>query len=801
MSEQSARSLRGTALVQLLAADKATRAAAAAADQWLDLYRRAAGETLSEPHLDLLLREALEAIARILSADAVSLLLANEEGTALVSRAAFGLDREVDLSLSISAGAGAAGPILATGQPRIIEDLTQTQVISDVLRSSGQRSFVGVPLSCAGRTLGVLHATRKRTSSFDQDDVELLTRFAEPIAAAIERVRLFAAERTARRMAERVTERIRGLQRITAALVAAVTVNEVCEIIIDEAVPGETDRGEQAIWMLRDSHLVLVAGFGESAEYPEIPLDPSLPAAEILRDGVPLFVETRIELSRRWPVLAEGATSAFAALPLAVEGRRLGVMAVGFRDEHRFEPDEREYLKAVAEQAAVALARAESREALQEARAIAESQRAQLDFLAAASARLSESLDLNVTLETVADLGVPRLTDRCVFFLLEEGKISKRLFGPELSADEWQLLEGTGSTLSAVTGVGAVIRTGRSQDGKDRDDSMLVASARSPEHLSPQGEAASGALLILPLRTRGRILGALAFVNRGERAMDEETRALAEELSWRAALAIDNAILYGTESHVAHRLSRSLLPARLPVIKGLDVAVRYQAGSVGIDVGGDFYDIFETDHGRYIVVIGDVQGKGVEAAVVTGLARHTVRASARYDTSPAALLQRLNEAILRNIVESDADIDQPWTDARLCTAAIVRLERRGSGWSGTVSSAGHPVPLLRQSGGEVKGVCRPGLLLGLRRDPLYEETVFALPPNSVLVLYTDGVSERHTGSEMFGSEGIAGVLRNGGDSSALITNNILGASLLHTARRVDDLVVLTIRAEPSDEAY
>ena len=152
MSDQPA-SVPRRSLSELLAADKATRDAVAAADRWLDIYRRAAGETLSEPSLDLLLKEALKAIARLLGADAASLLLANEDGSALVSRAAFGLVRELDTSVSIPAGAGVSGPILANGEPRVIDDLTQENVLSDVLRSSEQRSYVGVPLSSGGRIL------------------------------------------------------------------------------------------------------------------------------------------------------------------------------------------------------------------------------------------------------------------------------------------------------------------------------------------------------------------------------------------------------------------------------------------------------------------------------------------------------------------------------------------------------------------------------------------------------------------------------------------------------------------------
>lgn len=371
---------------------------------------------------------------------------------------------------------------------------------------------------------------------------------------------------------------------------------------------------------------------------------------------------------------------------------------------------------------------------------------------------------------------------------------------PELSADEWRLFEESESTLSALSGVGAVIRTGQAEYLKDLDDWMLVARARSPEHLELLRRVGFGGVLILPLRTRGRILGVLAFVNRKGRAMDEETRALAEELSGRAATAIDNAARYASESHVAQRLAQSLLPARLPTVRGLDLAVRYRAGSAGIDVGGDFYDIFKIGNEAFMVVIGDVQGKGVEAAAITGLARHTVRASARYEVSPAALLRGLNEAIIENIVESGASIDQPGTYARLCTAVIARLERRGQKWSATVSCAGHPSPLLRRPGGRVENLCESGLLLGVRPQARYDETVAELVPGSVLVLYTDGVSERHSDDNMFGSEGIAEVLGGIADSASRIANDILEAALSYASRREDDLVVLAIRVDqPSSQ--
>jgi len=792
---------------ELLAADIAMRAAAAAADRWLDHYRRVASETVSEPQLDELLREALASIARLLRSDAVSLLLANDEGTELISRAAFGLTREVDLSVSIPAGAGVSGGVLATGQPRFIDDLRETEVLSEVLRSSDQRSYVGVALSAGGRTVGVLHATRGRVAPFEDDDARMLMHFAAPLAAAIERVELFKTEREARRQAEEATaearrsaERVRGLQGVTAALAGAATVSEICHIIISHAVEGTTEGGVRAIWMRFDERLVLVGGVGASGDYPEIPLDQSLPAKESLEQGGPLFVETREEILRRWPVLASEPTTAFAVLPLIVQGRPLGIMAVGYRADHSFEPEEREYLTSIAEQAAIALARVEAQTALEEARRVAEERREQLRFLAEASDLFNRSLDLDVTMKTVAALGVPRLTDRCALYLVDPihpTRVEKRVIGPPLSHDEWELFERSGATVTTLGAVGTVIQTGVPQHIEDLNDSLLAAAAESPEQLELLVRVGFGGILLLPLRTRGRILGALAFVNRRGRAMDPETVSLAEELAARAAVAIDNALMYGREAHIARLLIDSLLPSRLPNVPGLDIAVHYQPGSQGLEVGGDFYDVIALDDDACLVVVGDVQGKGVEAAAVTGIARTTIKAATRFETSPAAVLGHLNATLIQHIVDRAPDEAHPWDSARLCTAAVVRLVRRRHkpGWRATVASAGHPLALVRRHDGTVVQVGRPALMLGVEANPTYKESIVALAPGSKIVLFTDGVTDGDPGRGPLGTDGVAALLGEADGSAAEVTTRIAQAAMRGVSIH-DDLVVLTVGVQP-----
>src|SRR5580658_584301 len=640
-------------LARLVTARQAIRSATAS-DHWLDPD----GSSPTGTSLAALLEGALQAIAGVLEADTVRLLLGDDEGTELFGRAAWGLDTDAGPATSLPAGSGLPGTVLRSDEPGLLLALTPAEAADASIGSSSARSYIGVPLQADERRLGVLQATSRARDAFDRSDLELLALLAEPITSAIDRARLFRSEQSARSDADearsranRSTERLRGLQRITAALASTSTVSEVCSIILDEAGAGGTqESGERAIWMFDDSRLVLVAGSAVSMGYPEIPLDPSLPAAETLRTGLPIFVETRAEVARRWPVLADSPTVSFAALPLIVEGRRLGVLAVGFREEHTFSPAGRDYLTTIAEQAAGALARAEATAALQEARDLADLRRDQLAYLAQASARLAGSLDLEVTLRTIAELIVPRLTDRCALYLVDGKTITKQVLAPaELTADEVELFERDNPTLSALGGAGAVVRTGEVLHIPEIHDAMLVARARSSAQLDLVRRVGLGGLLLLPLRARGRNLGVLAFVNRPGRPISQFDRALGEELTARAGLALDNALAYQREADVASRLSATLRPSRLPDIEGLDLAAHYEAGTTNLDVGGDFYDFFQVGPRSWLVAVGDVQGKGVEAAAVTGLVRHTIKSAAVFESSPAQLLRHLNQAHIRHI--------------------------------------------------------------------------------------------------------------------------------------------------------
>jgi sigma-B regulation protein RsbU (phosphoserine phosphatase) len=228
---------------------------------------------------------------------------------------------------------------------------------------------------------------------------------------------------------------------------------------------------------------------------------------------------------------------------------------------------------------------------------------------------------------------------------------------------------------------------------------------------------------------------------------------------------------------LAKTLQESLLPAVPPDIPGLDVAGCYRSAGCGDEVGGDFYDVFETRDGDWVVVIGDVQGKGASAAVVTALARYTLRATAIRLDLPARVLETLNDVLLRD--GGDAS----------CTVAYARLQRGpASSWRMTLACAGHPLPFLVSPGSPPVTVGHPGMLLGLLDGVEVSDAAVTLAPGDAVVFYTDGVTEARCGSDFFDDDRLAAVL-----------HDIGGAGAQEIARRVVDVVVAFQNGQPRDD--
>jgi sigma-B regulation protein RsbU (phosphoserine phosphatase) len=234
---------------------------------------------------------------------------------------------------------------------------------------------------------------------------------------------------------------------------------------------------------------------------------------------------------------------------------------------------------------------------------------------------------------------------------------------------------------------------------------------------------------------------------------------------------------------LAQTLQQTLIPPAVPEVPGLDLAGAYRPAGDGAEVGGDFYDIFEIGPGDWVVAIGDICGKGVEAAVITALARYTLRAAAVRSALPSQALDTLNEVLLRQ-----------GTD-RFCTAALLRLRDDGGSWIATVGVGGHPLPVLARVG-EVPGtVGRPGSLLGLLPDPELHDTELVLQPGDGIVLYTDGVTEGRSGRDFYGDRRLGAVIAANHRMSATdLVDAIVGDVLEYQSNDPrDDVAVVAVR--------
>jgi len=239
---------------------------------------------------------------------------------------------------------------------------------------------------------------------------------------------------------------------------------------------------------------------------------------------------------------------------------------------------------------------------------------------------------------------------------------------------------------------------------------------------------------------------------------------------------------------LAQTLQSTLIPPSPPALPGLDVSAGYRPAGDGEEVGGDFYDVFQIGAGDWVVVLGDVCGKGVEAAVVTSLVRHTVRALTVQEPRPSEVLRSLNDVLLAQ--GSD----------RFCTVVLVRLRRERGAWSATFCAGGHPLPLF-VSAGEVLPVGAPGTAVGLLRDVELSDQRLSLAPGELLVVYTDGVTEGRRGSDFYGEQRLwQSVLAH--RDAPVPAEEILGEVLAFQAGNArDDIAVVAVRVpDPSDFA-
>jgi GAF domain-containing protein len=491
---------------------------------------------------------------------------------------------------------------------------------------------------------------------------------------------------------------------------------------------------------------------------------------------------------------AAGAGACWSAPILGTRGALLGTFAVYHPRPAAPTPDDEALLDAFQQAAAMAIEREKDRVALRR-------ERRRSAALESVGNAINSRLDLHeiVQLATDAATELTHAGFGAFFYnVIDADGESYMLYTlagvPREAFERFPMPRNTAIFAPTFEGVGTV----RLHD--------VLADPRyghsAPYHGMPEGHLPVRSYLAVPVITSdGEVAGGLFFGHPEPGKFDAEAERLVEGIAAQAAVAIENARLYGAaqreiaardrafaeRDRVARVLQESLLPSALPEIPGAALAARYRACSDGI--GGDFYDVFPLAGGCWGLAIGDVCGKGAEAAALTAVARHTLRTAAMLDPRPAEVLRVLNDALL----ERDP------SGTRFCTAVFGVLETgEGDGAGGgrvTLAVGGHPPPLLLTPDGTVRAIEARGPLLGVFENPAIGEETVALDPGATLVLHTDGLTDVGHVSDVLDAEWVHATLveHRAQEVGTIVARLADGAAALQSsAAGRDDVAVLAV---------
>ncbi|MFK0168648.1 GAF domain-containing SpoIIE family protein phosphatase [Streptomyces sp. NPDC090306] len=457
-----------------------------------------------------------------------------------------------------------------------------------------------------------------------------------------------------------------------------------------------------------------------------------------------------------------GVAACWSTPILARDGSLLGTFAMYHRVPRAPQESDLALARMFAGTAALAVERHRAEQGRQLAEAREKAARDDLAFLLEASTPLSSGLDYLQTLRRLAHSAAPALAPLCAIDVLDAGRVRRLATAAPTGAEEDLLAAHTPDHDAADDIVARVLASGRTE-----------VARRAPESPGPWRELKVTGYLCVPLLERGRPFGTMTLLTTGERAFDGHTVALAEELARRAALTALNARQYTQRVALSRDLQAGLLLAEVPTLPGAEVATYYHPAGEGLEIGGDFYDVFPLKDGAWAFMLGDVCGRGATAATTTALVRHTARAVARLLPGPEAVVRAVNTALL------DRPDSQAGGFVTLVHGTLVPDPEGGLDIS--LVRAGHPLPLLVDADDVARPLECHGSLLGVTPEPRLTTLRFRLRPGESLLLYTDGLTEARDGAgEQFGEERLA--------------DTLTGSAREHTASEVITTLVDAVRA-------
>jgi GAF domain-containing protein/anti-sigma regulatory factor (Ser/Thr protein kinase)/PAS domain-containing protein len=669
----------------------------------------------------------------------------------------------------------------AVGLPRLDGELLEALSLDDfqlrTLESLGMRSWHALPLIAHGESTGVLSLATTGDRSFSDRDLDLASEFASRAALALTNAYDFERERQARASAERASERLGHLHRITAALAQAVTTEDVARAItVEGAAAFGADAAATQLLTEDESELELATATGHLADlitrYGRLSTAQEVPAVEAIRSAQVLWFESADDLAVRYPDHAsvrEGL-EAVGFIPLIGREKPLGLLTVSFEAPRALSGEDRALIAVLLQQCGQALERARLYEREQDARRRAED----------ASRRLYQ-------LQTIVEAG---LSAGSVDELLQDLLVRVREF---LHADRAVILvldeEEGALRIRAAVGLNAEVEQeirvplGHGIAGRiaATGEPRIIGDLSTVDVVSPYLREAGGSLVGVPLTVKGRVLGVMHVSTLELNAFTEDDLELLGAAADRAALAFERMMIYEREHEIAVTLQQSVLPGRLPEIERLDVAVRYLPGRNELEVGGDWYDVIELGQHRVGVVVGDVVGKGVIAAAAMAQLRNALRVYALDGLKPSSVLSRLGDLA--------RTVGMPFATVQYM---VIDYERGTCRYA----SAGHPPALhLRPGWPAVYLEGGRSTPIGIGLDTRARQASVSLNPGDLLLLYTDGLVESRSMTLNEGMDRLCEAVENAPESLDDLLDHV--GEKLAVDTRQDDVALVAIRWLPA----
>ena len=509
--------------------------------------------------------------------------------------------------------------VVMSREPSFIESREEWETrypeFATYLRATGVQATYVLPLIVDGAAIGTVGFSFTEPRRITDDDRQFLTVAAGLCAQTLARTQAYAAERAA-------AVRLGRIQDISDFALTRLSLDELLEDLPDRVARG-LDCDFVRILLLDDSKEHLVErgrhGFAPGRPPATIPISSGL-AGDVFTQGQPIVAEDLSVVDVFNQQLRDEATSAIG-VPLSSGGEIIGVLDGATLRPRHFRSEDVQFLTLAADRIATAIERSN-------AFAIERTARERSEYLDRIGETLTRANGIGELLGAIANAAVPRLADWCAVVVVDaDPSVEPHRVIAHVDPAKRELVRALESRFvydpDAPFGAAAVIRSGQPEFYPAITVEM-AAQAGNPELEALVRELSIESAIIVPLSGRERTFGALQLVQaESGRRYSTADVALVFDVAGRIGAALDNVMLYERQRKVAETLQRSLLPARLPEIPRLEIAARYLPATAGIDVGGDFFDIVQAADDRWSLIIGDVSGKGVDAAAFTAVARHT----------------------------------------------------------------------------------------------------------------------------------------------------------------------------------